>query len=127
MLNSTTSLFLRSAVVMGALVASAMVPAAVVPANAAKAAYVGNWSTTGKRCDPELGVIELKARSLVTVDAECKFTSVTGGSGVWKVRAKCVGEGGRNTQRFTMWANATRLTLKYSADPRRFNYARCRS
>lgn len=97
-------------------------------ATMAKPAYVGEWSTSARHCTPNDPVIELKVRTLLEVDAECRFRSITGGKGVWVARARCFGEASpaKTPVTITIWASAKRLTLKYSTGPARYNYERCR-
>jgi hypothetical protein len=106
---------------------TAIVLALTAPAATAKPAYVGIWSTSAAQCAPDDAVVEIKLRTLLEPDAECRFQSVSGGRGVWHARAKCFGEASpaKTPVRITIWATAKRLTLKYGADPHRYNYVRC--
>jgi hypothetical protein len=109
-----------------ATVAAAVI-AAAAPAVAANPAYVGTWAQTQSECRRDGIQIEVKRRSILDQDAECRLSSVVGGKGQWQARAKCFGEASpaRTPVTITLWATASRLTLRYSSYPKNYNYLRC--
>jgi hypothetical protein len=106
--------------------ALAFITASTVSVMAAPPAYVGNWAPDAGLCDPAEPLVQLKARYLGLPDTECKFTSVSGGGGVWKVRATCQGEGSKPAEQMTIRATKKKLSIKYAGDARLWTYVRCK-
>jgi hypothetical protein len=118
---------MRNMNVLNGLCASAAVAVMVWPAAAvARPAYVGNWASSAAVCRAGDPVIELRAKSLLDVDLDCKFRSVTGGNGVWAVSARCIGDSAVFGRHMTLWATKTRLTIRFGNSAKRENYVRCR-
>lgn len=97
----------------------------------ANPAYVGTWSTSPALCgrhtpDAIISRAEFTRRGLILFERICDARSITGRNGVWSIHYRCETAGEIRREHLTVWATATRLTIKSSDSPVRDNYARCR-
>ena len=126
------NLLARSTMVAGGLAAvfAGTILLSVPPADAARRApaYVGKWASSAAACrsgDADR-ILTLRANHYHFFEVDCRFLNITGGRGVWNVRARCSGEGVTGIERMTIWAAGDRLTIRERAGGTRANYERCR-
>ncbi|WP_072391696.1 hypothetical protein [Hyphomicrobium sp. CS1GBMeth3] len=110
----TTALFGASALLI-ALSAAASV-------HAADPAYVGTWASDLAQCkvgqDRQEAPLVLSRDGYDQHETHCKFTSVEGADGDWKVKSNCTVEGDAQPYDFTLTVSGDTLTVTDEAGSR---------
>jgi hypothetical protein len=126
------------ALAWGMVLFAGAVVAATVPAEAAKrtprpATYVGIWGETTAQCRQRIPVrgpnspVRFTTRGYDQWEQHCALSSIRFVGGTWVMNARCNQVGGPSfNDKATIWATATRLTVKWQSERQRLNYLRCR-
>mgnify|MGYP001348430211 CR=1 FL=1 len=91
-------------------------------ARAADPAYVGTWASDLAQC--KIGQERQEAPLVLSKDGydqhetHCRFTSVEGGDGEWKVKSDCTVEGSAEAYDFTLTVSGDTLTVTDEAGSR---------
>lgn len=101
---------------------------AMAPVRAADAAYVGTWASDLAQCkvgqDRQEAPLVLSKDGYDQHETHCKFTSVEGADGDWKVKSNCTVEGDAQPYDFTLTVSGDTLTVTDEAGSR--DLLRCR-
>lgn len=95
---------------------------AAPPAHAADPAYVGTWASDLAQC----GVAQERPEAPLVIskdgydqhETHCRFTSVDGEDGDWRVKSECTVEGSAQPYDFTLTVSGTTLTVTDEAGSR---------
>ena len=91
----------------------------------AKPAYAGTWASSAPACQTAEPAT-LTERTYQEYEISCNFRRVVSGKNVWNITARCSGEGVSSIDHLTIWAKATRMTIKFARSTTRDNYVRCK-
>ncbi|HML42363.1 MAG: hypothetical protein JNN24_06460 [Hyphomicrobium zavarzinii] len=102
--------------------ALAAVLAATAPARAADPSYVGTWASDLAQCkvgqDRQEAPLVLSKDGYDQHETHCKFKSVDGADGEWKVSSECTIEGSAEPYNFTLTVSGDTLTVTDEAGSR---------
>jgi hypothetical protein len=95
----------------------------------ARPLYVGTWALSAAACklpsDTLDAPVVMAAKSYDQFETHCAFGAVTRKNGSWHTPVNCLVEGAVQRDRLTIWASAKRLTIRWGAFKKGFNYVRC--
>lgn len=92
------------------------------PAHAQDPAYVGTWASDLAQCkvgqDRQEAPLVLSKDGYDQHETHCKFTSIDGTDGEWKVQSDCTVEGAAQPYAFTLTVSGDTLTITDEAGSR---------